>query len=458
MEIPKIVVIGGGASGALFAIQLVRKAQHPVSVTVLEPRQKLGRGLAYSALSTVQLLNVPASDMSALPDQPSHFLDWLTRRERSVLPGYTFAPRVLYGDYIEETLRTATQRLVEGVTIDHVADRALGIKPGTRGFEVLTEKSGQVGASSIVLALGNGVPGNLPGIASDVNIVNPWSADAFRPETAGVVLVGSGLTAVDVCLALAEAGQTGPIYLVSRHGLLPRSHLETPLPPKPGAFTAEGSSSVCLLLREIRRAARRDMAEGGSWHRVVDSVRSSTNQIWQALPLGDKRRFLRHARSYWEVFRHRMPAQVSKQIENMRRIGQLQIIRGRVSGATKYPDGQISVRVHSGNVAPEILIRAGRIVNCTGPQNDPRKWSNPLVRQIIADGIARPDPLHLGLETTNEGALIRADGTVWQHIFALGPTRKGTLWETTAMPEIRHQAADLALGLLQQSARDCRTT
>ena len=433
-------------SGTLLAVQLLRNARGPLRVKLLEPRERLGRGIAYSTLSSAHLLNVPASNMSALPDEPGHFLSWLRQYRDPDADDYAFVSRLVYGQYIEQLLNDAKRGSGPGVSVEHIRDRGVRIIPIENGFEVLTEKCPRFSAHSIILALGNGPADNPLPQAGNGEVVNAWSVTALDnlPKDGAVILAGAGLTAIDVCLSLAENGHAGPVYVVSRHGLFPRVHLEAPVTARRRAFAPNSTHTVHGLLREVRKSAAREIANGGSWHSVIDSIRPHTDEIWRGLSLDEKRRFMRHLRSYWEVHRHRMPAHVHRRIEAMRSSGQLTVICGRLARASTDGSGEISVRILAGNAARETTLRAARVINCTGPQNDPRRSIDPLVRQIVAEGIGRPDPLFLGLEIGPNGALIRADGTAWPNIFAVGPTRKGTFWETTAVPEIRRQAAAVA--------------
>lgn len=449
---PSVAIVGGGVSGTLFAVQLLRNARSPLCVKIVEPCEQLARGVAYSTLSRAHLLNVPAGNMSALPDEPGHFLSWLRQFRDAGMQGYTFVPRRDYAQYVEQLVNDARRDSVPGTSVKHIHDRAVRFIPTESGFDVLMEKCPRFGANALVLALGNGPAVSPLSEAADVEVLNAWSHEALDGlrKDSSVILVGSGLTAIDVCLSLVETDHVGPVYMVSRHGLLPQAHLESSAPPKPDAFTPHFPLTARALLHKVRESVAREIAEGGSWQPVIDSIRPHTNEIWQGLALDEKRRFMRHARAFWEVYRHRMPAHVSRQIEAMRASGRLRLICGRVVSASKDVSGEISARILGGHPTRETIVRTARVINCTGPQNDLRKSSDPLVRQIVAEGIGRPDALFLGLETTPGGALIRADGSVWENIFALGPTRKGTLWETTAVPEIRRQAAELARAILGQ--------
>ncbi|HWY24061.1 MAG TPA: hypothetical protein VNX47_04035, partial [Nevskia sp.] len=66
------------------------------------------------------------------------------------------------------------------------------------------------------------------------------------------------------------------------------------------------------------------------------------------------------------------------------------------------------------------------------------------------------DALGLGLLTDAQGALLDRDGQASTWLYTLGPARKGQLWETTAVPEIRVQAQALARRLLQLEGADRR--
>jgi uncharacterized NAD(P)/FAD-binding protein YdhS len=448
-----VAIVGGGASGTLLATRLLLNAHRRLRVRIVEPREKLGQGVAYSSRSSVHLLNVPAGNMSALPEEPEHFLNWLRQGHNLSAAPYSFESRRVYAAYLLQLLREAQEKAADHVMLEHVHDRVMGLVAKEGSFELILERSRPFNASAVVLALGNEpAPNPLPA-GSDVEVVNPWAAGALTglPRDGDLLLIGSGLTAVDVCLSLAEVGHSGRVYLLSRHGLLPGVHPDSLLRPGPLTFETKLPGKIGALCRAIRKAVARERGDGG-WQRVIDALRPHTNHLWQSLTADEKRRFMRHLRTYWEVARHRMPVEVSRQIEAMRLSGQLRVLRGRLIEASKTADGDISVRVRGGTSSHDTRLRAARIVNCTGPQNDPRRSTNPLVRQLLRDRMTRLDPLFLGFETTPEGALIRGDGRPWANLFGLGPARKGTLWETTAIPEIRRQASELARSLLSTTA------
>ena len=101
-----IAIVGGGCSGLLVAVNLFRQGFQG-RVTVIEPRSRLGAGLAYSTSVIQHLLNVPAGKMSALPEQPGHFLEWLRANHWPDAKPDSLAPRKLYGQYLQEVLKQA---------------------------------------------------------------------------------------------------------------------------------------------------------------------------------------------------------------------------------------------------------------------------------------------------------------------------------------------------------------
>jgi uncharacterized NAD(P)/FAD-binding protein YdhS len=361
-SLPTVAIVGGGVSGTMVAIQLLRTARGPLRVKVIEPREQLGRGIAYSSPSPAHFLNVPASNMSALPDEPRHFLSWMRQCRDPGTSGYSFVSRATYGEYVEQLLREAELGGDSDRSVVHIRDRVVSITPIENGFDVWLEKVPPLRAAN---------PFSAP---VETEIVNAWSTTALDQlsRDAPVLLAGSGLTAIDICLSLIEIDQAGPVYIVSRHGLLPRVHLEAPATARPTASKPKSALTVRELFNEARGLVAREVAAGGSWHSIADSLRPHINEIWRGLSQDEKRRFLRHLRPYWEVHRHWMPVQVHHKIEAMRSSGQLRVICGRLADASTGPSRKISVRILTGHSGRHTTIHVAKVINCTGAQNDPR--------------------------------------------------------------------------------------
>ncbi|MDF1604863.1 FAD/NAD(P)-binding protein [Nocardioides sp. YIM 152315] len=425
----RVAVVGGGASGVLTALQLLSTSDDSsLCVTVHEATGVLGRGVAYGTSDPRHLLNVRARHMSAFADVPSDLLDWARRAGRDPDP-LGFLPRMEYAAYLQDTLAdTADHRL----TIS--AGRVDDLVPTDSGFELQARGRTSV-ADVVVLAYGNQRPQELPELAGLPGLIgNPWDLAAIRalPGDADVVIVGTGLTAIDTAITLLEDRPRRRAVMVSRSGLLPCAHIAqqstawvTDVPA--GPLTAD---SVAALVRHQVEAAR---AHGVDWRNVVDGLRPQTQQIWRRLDVDERRRFLATYARDWEVRRHRMAPEVADRIDRYRRDGRLTLVPGGT--------GRVDVGA------------ADAVVNCTGPLTDISRTDDPLLRALQARGLVAPDPLRLGLESTVSGEVIGADGRVVEGLYAVGPPRRGTLWESTAIPEIRAQAAEVARLVLAAALR-----
>jgi uncharacterized NAD(P)/FAD-binding protein YdhS/flavin reductase (DIM6/NTAB) family NADH-FMN oxidoreductase RutF len=447
---PTVVIVGGGFSGAMMAAHLLRRP-HPnrLRIVVIEREPKVGRGIAYSTPYLAHRLNVPAGQMSAYPSEPDHFLRWARARDRSVGPG-SFVPRFFYGDYIEETLAEAEKAAGPDVHLERFHDEAIGISevevPHNRRF-VRLRSGREVAADRVVIASGNAAPAAPDGLdpellASDRYVADPWShPTAVDDSVRSIALLGTGLTMVDSALTLATSTAQPELHAISRHGLLPRPHLDHAGPAAQHSELALGGDLAELVPQVLVDAATAS-DHGFTWRQVIDSVRPFSNQIWGELPEEQRRWFMTHLARLWEVHRHRMAPEVAMALATLRADGRLRITAASLERASLRKDGvEIKLRMRSGE---KQTIFAERLINCTGPTSDVTAAANPFLDDLLATGLVRPDPLRLGLEIDNHGAVLNAAGEVSDSIFTIGPLRKGRLWETTAIPELRAQAEDLA--------------
>lgn len=448
----RIAIIGGGFSGAMVATHLLRRSTGLLTITLIESRPHLGRGIAYSTDHECHLLNVPAGRMSAFPDDPKHFTRWLPHWDGYGV-GY-FAPRNLYGTYIQAVLETAITQAPTSTRLERITSEAVALFPEDSGATIHLRNGQTVSADRVVLALGNFPPSD-PEIAdrsfyqSQRYISHPWVPAAWDhlEPTAPVLLIGSGLTMVDLVLALKAQDHQGIIHVISRHGWLPQSHRGCATYPTFLTAT-ETPATVRVLLRRVRQEVGRAAVAGYDWRTVIDALRPETQALWQALSLAERRRLLRHVRSYWEVHRHRAAPEAAAAIEQLRQSGQLHCHAGRICAYREQEDGVwVTYRPRQGHTLSSLQV--SRVINCTGPDSDYRKLQQPLVLNLLASGLIRPDPLCLGLDTDAEGRLLNAQGGASSFLYTLGPPCKGRLWETTAVPEIRGQAQALAQRLLQ---------
>jgi len=440
-----VVVVGAGASGVLSAAALLR-ARH--ATVLVERDTSWSTGPAFATADPQHLLNVPAGMLSADAGQPCDFVDWAAARERGV-SAHSFLPRRLYGEYLRQSLDSAA-RGAHPVALSRVTAEAIRVdtastKHRDRGPVRVELRGGRsLLAAHVVLALGN-PPSRA--LACDVETVidDPWSIGSskrIRPDDS-IVIVGSGLTAVDVTLTLAGRGHRGPIRMVSRHGLLPRTH--APRTPRVIAVPDRATAPTARALLAWIRAAIPDA--GGDWRGVFDALRPSTNEIWRRLPEQERARLVRHLSRYWEVHRHRIAPEIGRAVTGLVESGRVNLAFGTVTRIERGTHRACRVVVLDARGAPSTL-EARWVINCTGPNFDLRESASLLVRSLFDSGAARPGPLGHGLDVTRDGALIDRSGRVSSVMSVVGPMRRGADWETTAIPEIRMQADALAGRLL----------
>jgi len=442
----RIAIIGAGFSGSLLAVHLLRRFLPGGRVYLIEKNAKFGGGLAYSTGNPSHLLNVRAGRMSAFADEPDHFINWLRSRVASkadaqdVRGGFdTFVPRHLYGTYIQELLGNEIWQSGNGRNLFLVPDEAVAIRQRGHSLSVEVRGGRQYEVDAAVLAVGNFLQDDAGGHYYG----NPWNPRALADldPLAPVLLIGTGLTMIDTVVSLLDREHEGPIYAVSRRGLLPRRHGEAP--PRSLQLSENDRSSVARLLRSVRRQGRHHGDEAAVWRSVVDALRPFTQEIWQGLTTAEKQRFLRHLRPWWDVHRHRMAPLVADVIDDAIRRRQLIVWAARVQEMSA--DGQgVSVRLRRRRTDQVEDVRVTRVIDCSGPQCNYDRIDSALIRDLVAQGTARPDPLKLGLDVTVDSAVINREGSASSPLYALGPVTRGMFWEITSVPDIREQCWKVA--------------
>lgn len=458
-----IVIVGAGFSGMVVAINLLRSAnERPLSVVLID-RAQTGGGVAFARRAYPYLLNVPAGRMSATAEAPLEFLAFAQRRLPHAISD-DFLPRELYGEYLESLLARAERHSSPNVRFARILGSVIGIERVRRASELYVHLADGRGlnAHAVVLALGNPPPAHLPGAEAirDFSryVANPWTKPPGFRAGETVLLVGTGLTMADIALAgNAAAKGRAVLHAISRHGLVP-------LPQAPfrrvhdvhdsRRLRQPGVLSIRYLLRTVRTLSESATLRGGDWRESIGLLRDHAPAIWRHLPIGERRRFLRHARSYWDVHRHRLPEGAWTDIDALRRTGKLRIHAGRI-GDLQLAGKQIRVRWRArGEDSPRTML-VDRVINCMGPDYDVRRTQDPLLRSLIAQGIAVPDPLGLGLVTGECGALTDARGRpAADNIYYVGPMLRSGHWEATAVQELRVHAEELAAHLASGSCRD----
>lgn len=449
-----MAVVGSGFSGVSAACHLLRQAQPGSSITLFNASGPLARGLAYGTASDCHVLNVPAARMSMEAEDPQHFLRWLHSRGHAHEP-QDFVSRRLYGDYLYASLMAAAAQRPD-VQLQWVATSVRGIEQTADGFTVL---GGAVAQSTpfdrVLLALGHFPPAPplpaLNALASSQYVNDPWAPEA----TAGldrhdaVLLVGTGLTMLDVLLSLRQRGHEGPVFALSRRGLLPQGHRSNELPPptvRVPSLLLQPNAPLRARLRAFRQMSR----EAGDWRDAWGSFRPLTAQVWAQLPMKDRAQFLRHLQPYWDVHRHRAAPEAIEALPSMIQRGQLRMEAGRLLAVEPGSDGvRVTWRQRGDTLAQQLQV--ARIINCTGPTSRINVGASPLMDTLQKQGRLLPCPLGLGLQVDGRYQLLDAQGGSQSGLHYLGPLLKAQHWEATAVPELREHARQAASAMLAQA-------
>lgn len=460
---PRIVIVGAGAAGTLAALHLVREASRrstAVEVVLLDPDERTGRGTAFGTTDDQHLLNVPASGMSALPEDPSHFVAW-RQRHGGPADGYCFAPRREWGRYLEDTLREACRHGNAEIALEHRHTRAVAVRRDGKGAAVTTADGCEISCQAVVVATGlpaagdHWAPDGL--VRSAFFVPDPWAPgalDVVRRDRLGppdVLLVGTGLTMADLALTLTDerARPDRVLHAISRNGRLPRAHATS---LKPAVIPEVGDWGDTLA--DIRAHAADHLARvkqsNGDWRPAVDGLRFRLATLWERLDEDDRAAFLADGAGAWNLLRHRMPPSTAVVLRELAKASRLQIGAGEVDDAEPLPRGGLRVTLRDGR-----SLDVGWVVNCTGPRLDVRTLGNPVVDDLLRarhDGaLATPATAGMGVRTDN-GRLVDAHGSTDAPLWTLGALRRGELWESTAVPEIRTQSLALATSVLDAIA------
>ena len=457
--VPTVVVVGAGPAGALSALHLLRAARRRaggVEVLLVDPADRWGRGVAFGTAEDEHLLNVPAGAMSALPEDPGHFVAWLREHVRGDdAHEAAFVGRRTWGAYLDDTLRRTAAADVDGRTsVRHVRARVTGLREDEGGWVVHTE-TGDLAADAVVVAAG--LPGSEPTWApealagSPFFVPDPWRPGALdvvrrdRTGPADVLVVGSGLTGVDVVLTLTGAGNRPDrrVHVVSRNGLLPRVHREPATVPLVPEVEGWGPDLADVLVR-ARAHVEEVRTRTGDWRAGIDGLRHRVGELWSALPEADRALFRARHAADWNRLRHRMPRRSAELLDALQQSGRLTLCPGEVADARPLEGGGLAVTLRDGTVR-----EVGWVVACTGPVDDVRRADDALLADLVRErpggALTRVDALGLGLHT--DGGRL-GSAPVW----VVGALRRADLWESTAVPEIRQQARAAAEAVLHEVA------
>ena len=453
---PHIAIVGGGFSGAIVALNIARGTTCPVRVTIVEPRSWIGGGVAYSSTDPAHRINVPAARMSAFSRDDGHFENWILVNgaiagdPQARLPdGRIFPRRIVFGTYVQSEFAAALQNAP--VEFEHIQDRVIVARRETQSWILDLARGGQIAADVVVLAASHpppSLPSAFAAIAGHPRLIaDPSSQAALASIEAGenVLIVGTGLTMADIVASLDRRGHIGRIHAVSRHGLLSRGH--APVAEPIGNFTIEPNRTARGLLRQVRAQIAAAARQGLPWQAVIDAVRRDGFEVWSALETEEKRRLLRHLRTFWDVHRYRVAPQISAVIERRLREGSLVVTRGSIRASHAALTG-IETRVFDRGRQREFGIFSNTVVLATGPAHGALFTGEGLFPTLRERGYVRPDEFGLGVEVDVESRTISAKGLADDTLLVAGPLARGTFGELMGLPQVTAHAERVAMRVL----------
>ena len=440
----RLVIVGGGYTGAVLAMNAARIGTGSLDITILEPAADLGRGIAYGTTDPSHRINVPSDRMNLFKAEPGQATCWLHRE--GILPdpksdagdGQFYVPRKAYGAFVADTLRRTIAEAGARVTFRHWRAMARSLVRRDGAWTVGLADGSEVAGDRVALCFGHAVPHRpcLIDEAVEANpkfVLDPWALDAMaaiEPKDA-VLVVGTGLTMADVVVSLLDKSHRGPITAVSRRSLLPRSH--GVFASDVDLFQSEAVPTTALgLLRLLRRRIGQDGPRLGGWHPLVDALRFELPRVWGGLSPREKTRVVRRLLPFWEVHRFRIAPQVAAALEDAMRTSALRVDKAGLSGLARR-DGRFvaTLRFATGETTSRTF---DAVVLCTGPEKDLR--GNPLIAALLDEGIARLDELDLGLAVDRHSQVIDRAGRAWPDLLAFGPMTRGCFGEMTGAPDI----------------------
>lgn len=443
------------------AVQLIERAQGPLSITIINERGTFSKGIAYDPYSKGHLLNVTAARMSAYPDRPNHFMDRVmslpsfAHTERSLIAN-AYLPRYLYGEYLAAIWKDA-QALADRkkISVRVIEDEAADIDVDSRSVGITLRGGEHISVDRCVIASGNNEPRD-PRIkhpaffASERYHKNPWKLDSVTglDNALPVLIIGNGLTMVDTVLGLLEHGFTNTIHALSPNGfnILPHRH-------NGSAYTKltdelHDGLSLHELVALVNKHIRAVREFGVSAEPVIDSIRPHVQRIWKRLTNEERRVFMARLRHLWGVARHRIPLHIHDRMQQLRIDGRLRIISGRLIDISEE-NGTVHVEHFDRKRGTTDTLHVARVINCTGPETDLMNLERSFLKNALVKGLLAQDELKLGIRTNTETfAVLDAQGHAHTRLFTLGSNLKGELWESTAVNELRAQAELLAADLL----------
>jgi uncharacterized NAD(P)/FAD-binding protein YdhS len=462
-EYRKIGIVGGGFTGAMLAIHICRESQVSREITIFEPRDKLGAGVAYSSNDPDHRLNGPIELFVPFEDTPHHFQDWYAASAKpdpdaAAQSGFVFPRRECVGDYMQQLVDEHRGANASNSTIEHVKKQIIDLQSESEGVSVFADDGQCFDFDIVFICVAHEkpqLPKQLAAISGDPRVVvDPWDLASISqlPANSDLLIIGSALTTADVIATLLRRGHTGRITAVSRHGLRPREQgkLERIQLYRGGTFDRpppfldrhcfpETALDIVRMLRADIEILSRD---GREWHIAFDLFREALPTIWRHLSLKERKRALHHLSTFYDVHRFRIAPQNEDIISAAEKTGQIDFIKARLCTAEASPDGlhvdfilreqgQLHHRIFDG------------IVNCTGPDASVRRSPNPIVKALVDRGLAMPEPTGVGFDVNDDCMSVPGNGEPTPKVRILGPMTRGRFADMTAIPQINVQILDV---------------
>ncbi|MEE4691810.1 FAD/NAD(P)-binding protein [Pseudomonas alliivorans] len=454
-----LAIIGAGFCGTVAAIEFINVCNVPTKLIMIEQTGTFGPGVAYGNQSRNHVLNVPAGNMSALQDQPDSFLEYCQRNNLGTSSG-DFVPRREYGRYLSALLDSAISSCSAILVIERIHAEAIEIKETSAGASVRLSDDRCMNADHVLLACGNFPPStpkpftsikNHPGYMDAPWGLPPLKSRTIRPSDS-ILLIGSGLTALDMIGRLAEEGHEGHVTALSRRGLQPQVHRGhsryTALHSK---VTREAICSVEATALTYVKIVRQLIADSpdADWRDIIAALRPCTAELWYRLPYKEKLRFLRHVKPYWESHRHRAAPEANEFLKYLKASGRFTLVKGRLITATVTDDQVVCQILNTANRST-VVSAFDVVINCTGPNTSVTSAESPLVQQLLKDGIIVADALGLGILLDTDFSVVTSKRTTVKWLSYVGPMLKSMFWEATAVPELRQHVRTHAARLAKQ--------
>lgn len=451
-----LVVIGAGFSGVATVAHILRSGCSGLRIVLINRTRAMARGLAYGTHSPLHLLNASVGKMSALDGMPDHFLRFCKSRQPPV-DSTSFVTRDLYGSYLNEVLDEA-ERLNPTVPLQRLVAEVTHVQPDGPGAQLRLSDGTVFKADHVVLAFGNFPPADCFNLNKTLRPQHyqhdPWETPTPAPPDprSAVLLLGTGLTAVDVALRLLQQGHQGPIHLLSRRGLQPIGHL--PQPPQAShlvVLPGTAPQSPRQLMKWVREMVSEHARQGGDWRAVIDGLRPHIHTLWRGMDHAQQCQFLRHIQPWWDIHRHRVAPATFAQLQDHLNSKRLSLHAGRLKSVALL-GAELIVGFRRRDDQTMESVRVSTIINCTGPDTALHRVDDALVNALRAQKLINAAPCGFGLCVDAHLRVQRQDGQCVPWLSYVGPMLKAQYWEATAVPELKLFSARLAMRLVQELA------